>query len=112
MKPLIAGLSLLLAAPLAMAESMSCGSRIISVGTSSAELTAFCGDPAQVTKGALYNSTGGVRRGTGVESGTTEEVEVETWIYNFGPDRLMERVRIANGVIIQMDSMGYGYNEP
>lgn len=37
---------------------------------------------------------------------------VEIWTYNFGPNQLMERVRIENGLVVQIDSLGYGYNEP
>jgi hypothetical protein len=65
-----------------------------------------------VTKGAIVKGTAGLIPGTGVVSGSAEEVQVETWIYNFGPDHLMERIRIENGVIVDMQSMGYGYNEP
>jgi hypothetical protein len=93
-----------------MADSIRCGSRIITRGSSSAELTAFCGDPAQVTKSSSY--VGGVRGADGVDYGTTGELVVEIWTYNFGPNQLMERVRIENGIVAQIDSMGYGYNEP
>ncbi len=93
-----------------MAESIRCGSRIISRGSSSAELAAFCGDPAQVTKSSSY--VGAVRGANGVDYGTTGELMVEIWTYNFGPNQLMERVRIENGIVVQIDSLGYGYNEP
>jgi hypothetical protein len=93
-----------------MADSIRCGSRIISRGSSSAELAAFCGDPAQVTKSSSF--VGGVRGADGVDYGTTGEIVVEIWTYNFGPNQLMERVRIENGIVAQIDSLGYGYNEP
>jgi hypothetical protein len=93
-----------------MADSIRCGSRIITRGSSSAELSAFCGDPAQVTKSSSY--VGGGRGADGVAYGTTGEIVVEIWTYNFGPNQLMERVRIENGIVAQIDSLGYGYNEP
>jgi hypothetical protein len=95
-----------------MADSIRCGSRIISRGSSSAELAAFCGDPAQVTKSSSYTGGGRVRGADGVVYGSTAEILVEIWTYNFGPNQLMERVRIENGVVVQIDSLGYGYNEP
>ena len=112
MTPRLVLLSFLFAPSLLMAESMYCGNRIVARGTSSAELVAACGDPAQVTKGVIINGAAGLQPGTGAVSGSAEEVQVETWIYNFGPDRLMERIRIENGVVVDMQSMGYGYNEP
>jgi Protein of unknown function (DUF2845) len=81
---------------LANADSIRCGSRIIQRGSSSAELTAFCGEPAAVARPSSY----------------LDQIEVEIRTYNFGPNQLMERVRIENGVIVQIDSLGYGYNEP
>jgi hypothetical protein len=81
---------------LAAADSMRCGSRIISRGSSSAELTSFCGEPAAVTKPSSY----------------LDQIEIQIFTYNFGPNQLMERVRVENGVVVQIDSLGYGYNEP
>jgi hypothetical protein len=89
-------LAMLFLPPLAQADSIRCGSRIIERGSSSAELKAFCGEPAEVTKQSSY----------------LDQIEVEIWTYNFGPNQLMERVRIENGVVAQIDSLGYGYNEP
>jgi hypothetical protein len=88
---------------LAAAESIRCGNRIIMRGSSSAELASFCGDPAQVSKSSSYSS-GAV--------GSVEQIDVEIWTYNFGPNQFMERVRIENGLVVQIDSLGYGYNEP
>jgi Protein of unknown function (DUF2845) len=113
MKTSLVFMALLLAPPLLMAESMYCGNRVIAAGTSSAELEAACGEPAQVTKSSILSGSAGLVRGSGgVVAGSAEEIQVETWIYNFGPDRLMERIRIENGVIVDMASLGYGYNEP
>ncbi len=106
-------LALLLAPSLLMAEAMYCGNRVIAVGTSSAELAAACGEPAQVSRSTILGGSAGRVRGSGgVVAGSAEEIPVETWTYNFGPDRLMERIRIENGVIVEMTSLGYGYNEP
>jgi hypothetical protein len=97
----------------ASAGSIRCGSRIIMRGSSSAELASFCGDPAQVNKTSTYNGGGRVIGGSsGLAEGSVEQIEVEIWTYNFGPDQLMERVRIENGIVVQIDSLGYGYNEP
>jgi hypothetical protein len=39
----------------------------------------------------------------------TVEVQVEVWIYNFGPDRLMQRIRFEDGVVVRIESIGFGY---
>lgn len=94
---------------LVMAESIRCGSQIIERGSSSAELSEYCGDPVQVSK---YTALGGDGRAgrNGVITNSSGDIEVEIWTYNFGPNQLMERVRIENGKVVQIDSLGYGYN--
>ena len=111
MKTSIVFVALLFAPAILMAESIYCGNRVIAVGTSSAELAAACGEPAQVSKSSILVGSG-VRGSRGAVTGSAEEIPVEIWTYNFGPDRLMERIRIENGVIVEMASLGYGYNEP
>ena len=113
MKTSVVFAALLFAPSILMAESMYCGNRVIAVGTSSAELAAACGEPAQVSKSSILSGSAGLVRGSGgVVTGSAVEIPVEIWTYNFGPDRLMERIRIENGVIVDMASLGYGYNEP
>jgi hypothetical protein len=34
---------------------------------------------------------------------------VEVWIYNFGPNKLMQRIRFEDGVVVRIESLGYGY---
>lgn len=96
---------------IAFGDSIRCGSRIIERGSSSAELSAFCGDPTSVSKSSSYGGDGRPGR-DGVITASSGDIEVETWTYNFGPNQLMERVRIENGMVVQIDSLGYGYNEP
>jgi hypothetical protein len=43
-------------------------------------------------------------------SGPAAPAEVETWTYDFGPNQLMERIRIENGIVVQIESLGYGHN--
>jgi hypothetical protein len=108
MKIAIRILALLSIPALASANTLRCGSQIIMVGSSSAELQALCGAPAQVSNGSIY---GGPGAGRGSNVAAVEE-QVETWTYNFGPNQLMQRIRIENGVVAQIDSLGYGYDEP
>jgi hypothetical protein len=47
-------------------------------------------------------------RGTGIGA----DVQVEFWTYNFGPNLLMDRVRIEDGIVVDVQDLGYGFNEP
>jgi hypothetical protein len=84
---------------LALGQSMRCRSELITKGTSQAKVAALCGQPAQVVRPAVSD---------GVEPGVSG-VEEEIWVYNLGPDNLMQRVRFPNGVVANIDSVGYGY---
>jgi hypothetical protein len=95
---------------LAMAQSFRCDGKIISEGTSRAKVATLCGDPAQVDqKSVFYRAIAPTGHRSGPTLDTAVEVQVEVWIYNFGPDRLMQRIRFEDGYIVRIDSIGYGY---
>jgi hypothetical protein len=113
MKTSIAVLGLLLAPSLLLAESIRCGSQLILKGSTSADLIEYCGKPKQVTRnGTVIGLVVNTYTAGGVNSQATGDFEVETWTYDFGPNQLMERVRIENGIVVQIDSLGYGHDEP
>jgi hypothetical protein len=113
MKTSVAVLGLLLTPSLLFAESIRCGSQLIEKGSTSADLLEYCGKPTQVTKNGIVNGLiGNTHTPGGVVSQATGDFEVETWTYDFGPNLLMERVRIENGIVVQIDSLGYGHNQP
>jgi hypothetical protein len=84
---------------LALGQTMRCGSELITKGTSQAKVAALCGQPAQVVRPAVS---------AGVEPGVSD-VEDEVWVYNLGPNKLMQRIRFRNGVVSNIDTLGYGY---
>jgi hypothetical protein len=84
---------------LALGQSMRCGSELITEGTSQAKVAALCGQPAQVVHPPAYD---------GIVAGVSD-VQFEIWIYNFGPNKLMQRIRLRDGVVTQIDSVGYGF---
>lgn len=102
------------------AQSLRCGETLITEGTTQAEVAARCGQPAQIDRQALYSEgavglPGGSAPGNGpglllgIVRRSGSEVSVEIWIYNFGPSRLMERIRFEDGVVAKIESLGYGY---
>jgi hypothetical protein len=98
---------------LVLAEGMVCGNKIIERGSSREEVRSYCGTPAQIDNKTAYTGVAGVAgRNQHVVEGSLVEIQIETWIYNFGPNQLMEKVRFEDGVVASVESMGYGYNEP
>lgn len=84
---------------LAFGQSISCGNKLVTEGMSQAKVAALCGQPAQVVHPPAYD----------VVVPGASDVEEEIWIYNFGPNKLMQRVRFRNGIVANIGSVGYGY---
>jgi hypothetical protein len=109
---LIFTLSVLLASE-ANADGMRCGSRLVSDGATRSEVRRFCGEPSDVVTRTIlrrpyYDFHG---RLTYFGDGLVE-VPVEVWTYNFGPYKLMRRIRFVDGVLEEIETLGYGYHEP
>src|ERR1700690_2411464 len=113
MKTSVVILGRLLAPSLLFAESIRCGSQLILKGNTSADLLEYCGKPTQVTRNGTVNGlVGNTYTAGGILNQATGDFAVETWTYDFGPNQLMERVRIENGIVVQIDSLGYGHADP
>jgi hypothetical protein len=102
------GLTLAAASP---AYAFRCGSHVISEGATRSEVAAKCGEPTEVDqRGAILRRpvvwVGG--RPVTVGDGLIE-VPVEVWLYNLGPNKLMRRLRFEDGLLVDIDTLGYGY---
>jgi hypothetical protein len=43
--------------------------------------------------------------------GFSQEVVITEYIYNFGPRKLMRRLLFEGGVLVSVETLGYGYRE-
>jgi hypothetical protein len=92
------------------ADSMRCGTRLITDGDTAGKLRSLCGEPASISRTTLLRAPVLWRHGRPLRPGFGPvEVPVETWEYNFGPNRLILRVRIEDGRVVDIDTLGYGY---
>ena len=65
--------------------------------------------PATAVPAASHESKGSAQWRAFSGPGGQIEVAVEIWTYNFGPDRLMQRLKIEDGVVVEIRTLGYGY---
>lgn len=103
----VATAALLLIAAAAPAHAFRCGSRIITRGDHAEKILQYCGEPVSVQTRLVqmpYVDERWVRY-----RGVVEEVVVEEWLYNRGPRQLMRLVRLENGFVAEVKSLGYGY---
>jgi hypothetical protein len=96
----------------ARADAMRCGNRLVTFGDTQSAVRAICGEPSDVQTRTI------VRRPTYDLNGRViyygdgyVEVPVETWTYNFGPYKLIRRVRFVDGRVDDIETLGYGYHD-
>lgn len=87
----------------AQAEGMRCNGRLVEVGESQGEVRLKCGGPALSNSydEELYEKSAG-----GAEVRTVSTFE--QWVYNFGPNRLVQIVTFRNGRVESIVDGDYG----
>lgn len=112
-----ASLLLLAAGP---AEAFRCGNRIVAEDMHEVEVRRACGTPTTMRHigRTLRNINvpfegrhGGWTTRHFPGYGFTQEVIVTEYVYNFGPRKLMRRLIFEGGVLVSIESLGYGYHE-
>ena len=126
--PLCALVSGLLFNHLAAADSLRCGSALVSNGDHPGKVLLECGEPLYKEHKTIYRSgipnryptwQGNVgtlqqqsetlsARELAWHNRSTVEVPVEVWVYNFGPSALMKEVTFVDGRLTAVKSLGYG----
>jgi hypothetical protein len=94
-------------------DGMRCGSKLILPGDIRDKVQALCGEPAEITHSSILRRPSYVRHGRVTYFGDQlTEIPVENWIYNFGPNKLMRRLRFVDGILEEIETLEYGYNSP
>jgi hypothetical protein len=90
-----------------------CGNKLVSEGDTRSEVASKCGEPDDiVSQRSVFRRPVIWERGRPYYIGEDFiEVQVENWIYNLGPNKLMRRLRFEGGVVADIETLGYGYNK-
>jgi hypothetical protein len=104
-------LTLQLLASTAYADAMRCGNKLVRDGDTQSEVRQVCGEPSDVQTRTILRQSFINRFGQRVYLGEEIEVPVETWTYNFGPYKLQRRIRFVDGLVEDIETLGYGYRE-
>lgn len=103
------------------AHAFRCGSKLVRDGMHEQQVIAICGQPTSARQIGhtvrafdyrLYRPHGSdtLYRHPGFGSLATDVVVTE-YVYNFGPRKLMRRLIFEGGVLVTIESIGYGYIE-
>jgi len=101
------------------AYAFRCGSRIVQEGMHQWEVVELCGEPVSVRHAGFVIRAYDPRRHDGQDTYVyadgyrffNEEVEVVEMVFNFGPRKLMRKLRFEGGILASIRTMGYGYAE-
>ncbi|HYM34147.1 MAG TPA: DUF2845 domain-containing protein [Steroidobacteraceae bacterium] len=91
-------------------EGLRCGSRLVLAGDTRSSVRHKCGEPVDVTHKTVLRRPSYVFHGR-IYYGDEVAVDVESWTYNFGPNKFMRRVRFVDGIVEDVETLDYGYNE-
>jgi hypothetical protein len=112
--------ALLLASP---AHAFRCKTKLVKDGMHEVQVIAICGEPTTVRNLGYtvqgYDTVIRNRYPGGLTTGTTypgyghlhTQVVITEYVYNFGPRKLMRRLVFEGGVLVTIESIGYGYLE-
>ena len=103
------------------AHAFRCGSKLVRDGMHEQQVVARCGQPTTIRHLGrtirAYDYFSHVRRHgytywrkPGFSHFATEVVVTE-YVYNFGPRKLMRRLVFEGGVLVLIETIGYGYHE-
>lgn len=104
------------------AHAFRCGNKIVIENMHEQQVRRACGDPTAVRHlgYTVRNVDLFARRDLAGNLSTrrysnygyyTEEVVVTEYIYNFGPRKFMRRLRFEGGILVSIETIGYGYRE-
>lgn len=98
------------------AHAFRCKNKIVREDMHEQQVIAICGQPTTrrnlgiAVRGYAWRGNGSSRRYYGYGN-LAEEVLVTEYVYNFGPRKLMRRLVFEGGVLVRIDTIGYGYIE-
>ncbi len=104
---LLTGLGLLLSSG-ASADSLRCGSKLIGEGDSIDKVLQYCGDPTETKRTWITRQPRFEYGGQEIPFEGREDVPVDLWTYDFGPNKLMRRIRFIAGKVDSIETLEHG----
>jgi hypothetical protein len=119
---LIALITVVLLLTSTSAFGFRCGRKIVTENMHEAQVLRACGNPTTsrhmgyAVRAAYVPVRRSVSPGLTVENFPgygrfVEEVALTEYVYNFGPRKLMRRLMFEGGILVKIETIGYGYRE-
>lgn len=101
----------LLLSSLNVSAAMRCGTVIVDVGDHKIDVLKKCGEPMLTERRTRIVGQELHHPGWTLDINQYEEIIIDEWTYNFGPYKLMQYLRFENGILKEIDDLGYGYSQ-
>jgi hypothetical protein len=110
LRALVCSAALLACASPAEADSMRCGSRLVTEGDSIDKVIALCGEPASRSRTWIVRQPRFEVGGNEYTFPGHEDVPVDVLTFDFGSSKLMRRLRFVAGELQSIETLEHGTN--
>lgn len=105
---LVGVLSGLLLASAASADAVRCGSKVITEGDTIEKVREHCGEPTATERTWITRQPRFEVGGQEIPFAGREDVPVDLWTYDFGPNKLVRRIRFIAGKVDSIETREHG----
>ena len=105
---LVGILSGLMIASGASADSVRCGSKLITEGDPIEKVREYCGEPTETQRTWMTRQPRFEYGGQEIPFEGSEDVPVDLWTYDFGPNKLARRIRFIAGKVDSIETREHG----
>ena len=92
----------------ASADTLRCGSKLISEGDPIEKVREYCGEPVATKRTWITRQPRFEYGGQEIPFEGTEDVPVDLWTYDFGANKLMRRIRFVAGKVESIETLEHG----
>jgi hypothetical protein len=92
----------------AFADALRCGSKLIVEGDPIEKVLQYCGEPVATKRTYIIRQPRFEYGGQEIPFRGEEEVPVDLWTYDFGPNKLMRRIRFVAGKVDSIETLEHG----
>jgi hypothetical protein len=93
-----------------LADSVRCGSKLITEGDTIEEVQQYCGEPTETKRTWITRQPRFEYGGQEIPFPGEEDVPVDIWIYDFGPNKLVRQIRFVAGKVDSIETREHGTN--
>ena len=91
------------------AYALRCGRELVQVGEQKWTVMEKCGEPDFVDRRTAVRARRLRHPFGSLELSEFEEVEIEEWVYNFGPRKFKQLLEFENSILVRIRELDYGY---